>query len=210
VLFRDPSGLSPCRRYSEFVPVGYNTAAPGWATILAEQTSWDCAGADRRAEALAWVESSRPRRNGLDRLQTGLDYAGLIPGVGEFADGTNALIYLARGQWGNAGLSAAAMVPFLGWGATGAKVATRNIDDLVEAARKRYPKKADKYERHHVTPKYLGGSEKGLTVPIDAAYHQQITNAFRAEWGYGRGKPSPEQLRDIMQRVYVKFPLPGQ
>lgn len=42
----------------------------------------------------------------------------------------------------------------------------------------------------------------GLWTP----YHQEITNAFRAEWGYGKGKPSEAQLRDIMQRVYERFP----
>lgn len=57
----------------------------------------------------------------MDWVHTGLDVAGLIPGVGEFADGVNALAYEAEGDHVNAGLSVAAMVPFLGWGATGAK-----------------------------------------------------------------------------------------
>ncbi|NJL05721.1 MAG: RHS repeat-associated core domain-containing protein [Chloroflexaceae bacterium] len=35
---------------------------------------------------------------GLDTLQLGLDVAGLIPVVGEFADGANGLIHLARGE----------------------------------------------------------------------------------------------------------------
>ena len=55
-------------------------------------------------------------------MQTALDVAGLVPGFGEFADGANALIYLARGDYGNASLSTAAMIPFVGWGATGAKI----------------------------------------------------------------------------------------
>ncbi len=54
------------------------------------------------------------------------------------------------------------------------------------------------------------GSAKGPRVPIDAAYHQEITNAFRTEWGYGRTKPTASQLQDIMQRVYSRFPLPRQ
>jgi len=58
----------------------------------------------------------------LDGIQTGLDAVGLIPGVGEIADGANALIYTARGDYVNAGLSAAAMIPFAGWAATGGKL----------------------------------------------------------------------------------------
>ncbi len=58
----------------------------------------------------------------LDGVQTGLDVVGLVPGVGEIADGINALIYTARGDYVNAGLSTAAMIPFVGWAATGGKL----------------------------------------------------------------------------------------
>lgn len=61
----------------------------------------------------------------LDVVQVGLDLVGLIPGVGEIADGINAGIYLARGDYSNAALSAAAMIPFAGWAATGAKLGTK-------------------------------------------------------------------------------------
>lgn len=62
---------------------------------------------------------------GLDGLQTGLDVAGLIPGFGEIADGINAVIYAARGDYLNAALSAAAMIPGAGWGATATKYANK-------------------------------------------------------------------------------------
>jgi len=61
----------------------------------------------------------------LNGIQTGLDVLGLIPGVGEFFDGANALIYTARGDYVNAGLSAAACIPFAGWAATGGKLANK-------------------------------------------------------------------------------------
>ncbi len=51
----------------------------------------------------------------LDGVQTGLDVLGMIPAFGEISDGINALIYLARGDYLNAGLSAGAMIPFAGW-----------------------------------------------------------------------------------------------
>jgi hypothetical protein len=66
-----------------------------------------------------------------------LDGVGLIPVVGEPADGVNALWYGAEGDELNAGLSAAGMVPFAGWGATGAKLGIKGAkaaDEVVAAA----------------------------------------------------------------------------
>lgn len=72
----------------------------------------------------------------LDGVQLVLDGAGLIPGFGELADGANALISLARGNYGDAALSAAAMIPFLGWGGTAAKWGKRGADavNAIDAA----------------------------------------------------------------------------
>jgi hypothetical protein len=77
----------------------------------------------------------------LDAVQTGLDIAGLVPGVGEIADGTNSLIYTLRGDKTNAALSAAACIPFAGWGAAGIKVVNKGVkaldkaDDVYDAAK---------------------------------------------------------------------------
>ena len=51
-----------------------------------------------------------------------LDVVGLIPVVGEAADLANAGWYALDGDYVMAGLSAAAAIPGLGWGATGAKL----------------------------------------------------------------------------------------
>jgi hypothetical protein len=48
-----------------------------------------------------------------------------VPVVGEIADGANAAWYAAEGDYLNAGLSAAAMVPFVGWAATGGKLGVK-------------------------------------------------------------------------------------
>jgi len=64
----------------------------------------------------------------LDGIQTGLDVVGLVPVVGEVADGINAIIYTCRGDYVNAGLSAAGMIPFLGWGATGGKFVKKGLN----------------------------------------------------------------------------------
>jgi uncharacterized protein RhaS with RHS repeats len=70
----------------------------------------------------------------LPTIHTALDVAGLVPGFGEIADGANALIYLAEGNKTDAALSAAAMIPLVGWGATGAK-AIKTADKLITAGK---------------------------------------------------------------------------
>lgn len=68
------------------------------------------------------VQIEKPKENKLlDGIQFGLDLVGLIPGIGEIADGANGIIYTARGDKLNATLSFGAMIPFAGWGSTGAK-----------------------------------------------------------------------------------------
>lgn len=57
-----------------------------------------------------------------------LDVVGLIPVVGEVADGVNAVIYLAEGDKVNAALSAAAMLPIGGQAATAAKLGMKGAE----------------------------------------------------------------------------------
>ncbi len=85
---------------------------------------------------------------------------------------------------------------------------TNELQALVESAKQLYPKLADKTHLHHVFPRYLGGDPAGPVVRLNAAYHQLITNEFRAEWAYGQGAPPLERALEIMQKVYGKFPLP--
>lgn len=67
----------------------------------------------------------------LNSVQTAFDYGGAVPVAGEAIDGLNAAIYALRGDWKNAGLSTAAMIPILGTGSTLTKVAAKNSDELV-------------------------------------------------------------------------------
>lgn len=60
----------------------------------------------------------------------GLDGVGMVPLIGEFADGFNGLIYLFEKDFQNAGFGLAAMVPFAGWASVGVKYGlkvTQNI-----------------------------------------------------------------------------------
>lgn len=85
---------------------------------------------------------------------------------------------------------------------------TNNYDNLVKDAQKLYPDKAGRIELHHIEPQYLGGAKDGLRVPIDASYHQVITNEFRTIQPYGLGPVNVTQRIDIMNQVYKKYPLP--
>ncbi|MEK4404720.1 T7SS effector LXG polymorphic toxin [Sporosarcina sp. FSL K6-6792] len=72
------------------------------------------------------VKVDKPKENKLlDSFQFGLDLAGLIPVVGEVADGVNGVIYTARGDALNAALSFGAMIPVAGWASTGGKLALK-------------------------------------------------------------------------------------
>jgi hypothetical protein len=87
----------------------------------------------------------------MDWVHTALDVAGLVPVVGEVFDGVNAGLYLSEGDYLNAGLSAAAMIPVAGWLATGGKLgykavnsglafkAVNNLDTALNFAKNRPP-----------------------------------------------------------------------
>ena len=75
----------------------------------------------------------------IDEVQNFLDIVGCLPGVGDFADGANAVIYLARGDYVNAALSATSMIPVVGdavgKGGKALKVAAKYGDDIFAAGR---------------------------------------------------------------------------
>lgn len=111
-----------------------------------------------------------------------LDVAGMVPVIGEFADATNTVLYLGKGQYGNAALSGAAMVPFAGNFVTGGKLGVKvsgklpgakeaflkllqdqsghiRVDRLfgtktAEFAEKKLQKHRDKIAKHGVAPKH--------------------------------------------------------
>jgi RHS repeat-associated protein len=116
----------------------------------------------------------------------------------------NVLGMLSAGGPIKMGLAGIAVV--VGSGA--AKAATRYSDDLVKAAQRQFPDKAGKIEQHHIRPEYLGGARNGAKVPLDGAYHQQITNEFRRLHPYRSEVPSPARVQEIMRQVYDRFPLP--
>ncbi|XXY17422.1 PAAR-like domain-containing protein [Sorangium sp. So ce216] len=63
-----------------------------------------------------------------------LDVAGFVPGLGEIADGLNAVIYLAEGDIQNALISGAAMIPAIGSAATAGRLAAKAGKEIAQEA----------------------------------------------------------------------------
>lgn len=70
-----------------------------------------------------------------DGIQTALDFAGFIPGVGAIPDLLNAAIYAVRGDMVNAGMSVLAAVPGIGDAAAGAKIAAKGVKAAKKAVK---------------------------------------------------------------------------
>ena len=82
-----------------------------------------------------------------DKVHNTLDVAGMVPGLGNVADGINAGLHAARGNWKDAALSAAAMVPGAGQAVTAGKLAkkSKNLEEFVsKSIIDRYPHKSKK------------------------------------------------------------------
>ena len=66
-----------------------------------------------------------------EKLHEGLDYLGFVPVFGEVADGINGIIYTVEGDYLNASISAAALIPIGGQLATGTRVGKRIATEKV-------------------------------------------------------------------------------
>ena len=168
-------------------------------------------------------------------FHTALDVLGFIPVIGTGADLLNAGVYAAEGDWLNAGLSATSAIPLVGDAFAAGRVVAKygddagaalaaitrhgddvagaaakhsdEVDELLKAADAQYPKKAARPDEwHHVQPIYLGG-KSGPKVQLPAAYHQLVTNLFRAKAPYGGGVPSGSEIQRIMDEVYEQLPV---
>ena len=111
----------------------------------------------------------------LDAVQLGLDLVGLVPGLGEGADLISAGISLARGNRAEALLSFAAMMPFVGAGATVAKLAGRGgkvvvkqldkVDEVLDGASTAFKKCTDAVNCFVVGTQVLVAVEEPAAAP---------------------------------------------
>lgn len=112
----------------------------------------------------------------LDVTHVALDVIGLIPGLGEIADGLNGLISLARGDHVGAALSFAAMIPFAGWAATAGRFGRRAIGAIdalsgVTRAVTRYGDGAVRLSRRALST--VGSRAASLLTPLIARRAQR-------------------------------------
>lgn len=129
----------------------------------------------------------------VDGIQDLLDIAGLVPVVGEFADGINAVICLVRKDYVGAGLSAVSMVPVvgdvIGKGGklirhgdeiVGASIMVKNLDgssaDFVGGVRKGLPFNPDK--RMDVSSVEMKGREAKIFDPDKKINANETSNVM--------------------------------
>ncbi len=78
-----------------------------------------------RRENPTWSDTQVTVESIISLTQSGLDVAGMVPVIGEVADGANGVIYLVRGDVTNAGISFAALLPIGGQAVTGTRLAVK-------------------------------------------------------------------------------------
>jgi RHS repeat-associated protein len=189
---------------------GYNGGARLWGNDRGTFFCSDCRGLSYRASysPTIWEDLKAIGSILVDGLQGAADVAGVVDPTG-IVDGANGVIYTARGDYFNAAISFAGMVPYAGDLAKIGRYAKKasKFDNLLKQAAQAYPNKAGKIELHHIDPKYLGGNPLGPLAPLDGAYHQLITNEFRNLVPYGSGTLSSARRAEVMKEVYSTYPL---
>ncbi len=165
-------------------------------------------------EYLTYEEYTEPKTEAffdkaLDVTQTVLDIVGLIPGIGEIADGINAVVYLAQGDLVNAGLSTAAMIPFGGWGATGTKLINKvfrygdEAADIGKAILKNGDEAADvakSFSKHIDETTDIVSNE--ITDGVSQISKEKVTYR-RVQGGTGNKSSQDRVLIDNSGNVYI-------
>lgn len=132
-----------------------------------------------------------------------LDVAGFVPGVGEVADGANALIYTVEGRHAEAAISAAAMIPVLGDVGKGAKWGVKAGKEVAESSGTRAAKET---------------AEQGIKrLPIKIEGTKGLDHSFgkhAQEWFGGTVKESThmEKWKSLIERAaeskqMVRWPI---
>jgi RHS repeat-associated protein len=102
----------------------------GQANWHAEPTAYACQACPSPA---AIAERQAEAARNAEKAHDALDKLGQVPYAGEAFDGLNGLLYLGEGDVGNAAISFGGMAPHVGSLGTGARIATRNADNVADA-----------------------------------------------------------------------------
>ncbi|WP_338596267.1 hypothetical protein [Saccharopolyspora sp. SCSIO 74807] len=164
------------------------------------------AGSD---QGLPWGHTEDTSNPLADLGHTALDLGGLIPGIGELADGANAAWYAAEGDHLNASLSAAAMIPIGGWAATGSKFAGKGVKAVTEGTD----------EAAEATAKNLDEADAVTGVPLREVdgRAQELQNSLpentrgRVTIGFGVGRDADGNVRNVVgsseRNGYLRKPV---
>jgi len=175
------------------------------------------ATADKTAVNLLGDKSRITKENVHDMLMA----AGFTPGLGNVADAADALLYAAEGEWGAAGLSMAAIIPFIGQAVSAKralKIAKESGEKMVTMYRgvpKWYPGEMVKGGKWIGGKKFLGQAKK---VEDPLAGWKTVTPQFQNEFALSMEKPglwvsgSKKYATDFVSRFpdsrILKFEVP--
>jgi Mor family transcriptional regulator len=141
-----------------------------------------------------------------------LDAAGFIPGVGEIADGLNGVIYLAEGNYLEAGLSVMSMIPLLGdLGKAGkwtAELGQEVVDTVVEKVAKEVAgealEKTVKESLEEGAIKVLKESSETVTQEIKEEIVEKLTKEGGDELTAKSIKETNEEVVEILTKETVE------
>lgn len=120
----------------------------------------------------------------IDNIQTALDVAGVADPTG-LADAVNAVIHLARGNYGEAAISAIAIIPYVGDLAKGAKYSTKFYKaysslNKVKKMMQIHHRIPQKYIRSGLFPKEMLTSLSNLQSLPTEVHQKIVTPAWTA------------------------------
>ena len=148
------------------------------------------------------IEQGRLDEGALDWLQGGLDVVGLIPGVGEAADGLNAIISLGRKNPLEALLSGISMIPAAGDAVgKGGKIVLKLLDPVMDMI-KAGDKVADIVKK--IGPDKIKKAKGVIELVKDTVtkYQPQLKKGFEAM--------KNADLDAIEELIKVKIPKPAR
>ena len=164
-----------------------------------------------RKENPTWSKSELAAEALLSVTQSGLDVAGMVPVVGEVADGLNGTIYLVRGDVTNAGISFAALLPVGGQAATGTRLAVK-VAKGVESIAAPIAKNAGEVQKlvdfTKMADKTIDGLKPGAKIIEEGTgsfrkvkgHHPMAKKAFEGANGY-----NPRDAFSVSKKALDKF-----
>ena len=177
---------------------------------------------------LNWVDPyGLCKGSGWNWFQGGLDFVGIFDPTG-ISDAVNALIYLGRGQFGNAGISALAIIPFIGdigkggkYGAKALKYSDETIAFIRGAENGTSSMKflpATKFEQHHIFPqkfvedfKKMGIDIDNFAVDVQMNSHRSFSNKYNKDWGnFLNTRPNQKEIYQYGGHMMDKYGISGQ